>query len=136
MTRAISNTLAALARSLEAQGYAVPRVAGFLMQCLFTMFAEDVELLPRESFTQLLERLREQPVHFVDAVTALWRNMNAGGYDARLMIKLKRFNGGLFSHIDPIPLTAAQIEWLLDAARQDWRFVEPAIFGTLLERAL
>lgn len=79
VTRAISNTLAALARSLEGQGYAVPRVAGFLMQCLFTMFAEDVELLPKDSFTRLLERLREQPAHFVDAVTALWRNMDASG---------------------------------------------------------
>jgi len=136
VTRAISNTLATLARSLEAQGYAARRVAGFLMRCLFTMFAEDVELLPRESFTRLLERLCEQPEHFVDAVAALWRNMNEGGYDARLMVKLKRFNGGLFSAMEPIPLTAAQIQWLLDAARQDWRFVEPAIFGTLLERAL
>ena len=42
----------------------------------------------------------------------------------------------MFSRIDPIPLTSAQIQWLLDAARQNWRFVEPAIFGTLLERAL
>ncbi len=136
VTRAISNTLAALARSLEAQGYAVPRVAGFLMQCLFTMFAEDVELLPPQGFTRLLERLQEQPEHFVDAVSALWRNMDVGGYDAQWMVKLKRFNGGLFSHIDPIPLTAEQIQRLLEAAQQDWRFVEPAIFGTLLERAL
>jgi hypothetical protein len=136
VTRAISNTLATLARSLEAQGYAVPRVAGFLMRCLFTMFAEDVELLPKQGFTRLLERLRDQPEHFVAAVTALWRNMNEGGYDAGLMVKLKRFNGGLFHNIDPMPLTAAQIQWLIDAAHQDWRLVEPAIFGTLLERAL
>lgn len=99
--------------SLEARGYASPRVAGFLMRCLFTMFAEDVELLPRQGFTRLLERLREQPEHFVAAVTTLWRNMNEGGYDAGLMARLKRFNGGLFRDIDPIPLTAAQIQGLI-----------------------
>ncbi|MDQ5908920.1 MAG: hypothetical protein QG599_1013, partial [Pseudomonadota bacterium] len=136
VTREISATLANLARSLEGQGYAVERVAGFLMQCLFTMFAEDVELLPADGFTRLLERLQAQPALFVDAVSALWRNMDAGGYDGQLMAKVKRFNGGLFHHIDPLPLTAAQIGELLAAARQDWRFVEPAIFGTLLERAL
>jgi hypothetical protein len=136
VTREISATLANLARSLEGQGDAVERVAGFLMQCLFTMFAEDVELLPADGFTRLLERLHEQPALFVDAVSALWRNMDAGGYDGQLMVKVKRFNGGLFHTIDPLPLTAEQIGQLLEAARQDWRFVEPAIFGTLLERAL
>jgi len=136
VTRAISTTLAELARSLEAQGYAVERVAGFLMQCLFTLFAEDVELLPADGFTRLLERLQAQPELFVDAISALWRTMDSGGYDGQLMAKLKRFNGGLFHRIDPIPLTAEQIGQLLEAARQDWRFVEPAIFGTLLERAL
>ena len=136
VTRAISTTLAGLARALEAQGYPVERVAGFLMQCLFTMFAEDVELLPKEGFTRLLERLQTQPELFVQAVTALWRNMDAGGYDGQLMAKVKRFNGGLFHQLEPMPLTAAQIGELLEAARHDWRFVEPAIFGTLLERAL
>ena len=136
VTRAISATLAGLARSLEAQGHAVERVAGFLMQCLFTMFAEDVELLPADGFTRLLERLQAQPELFADAISALWRTMDAGGYDGQLMAKLKRFNGGLFHSIDPIPLSAEQIGQLLEAARQDWRFVEPAIFGTLLERAL
>jgi hypothetical protein len=31
------------------------------MRCLFTMFAEDVGLLPKGSFTDLLESLRETP---------------------------------------------------------------------------
>src|SRR5690606_41717570 len=34
------------------------------------------------------------------------------------------------------PLDATHIALLLDAARADWKHVEPAIFGTLLERAL
>ena len=35
----------------------------FLMRCLFTMFAEDVELLPKQSFKQVLERCEADPLH-------------------------------------------------------------------------
>ncbi|HKJ77822.1 MAG TPA: type IIL restriction-modification enzyme MmeI, partial [Gammaproteobacteria bacterium] len=46
VTREVSAKLAELARSLEQSGLEVERVAHFLKRCLFTMFAEDVELLP------------------------------------------------------------------------------------------
>jgi hypothetical protein len=42
----------------------------------------------------------------------------------------------LFGSATAFDLTGAQLEILLLAARRDWRNVEPAIFGTLLERAL
>lgn len=137
VTREVSTKLAELAKSLEHSGYDVERVASFLKRCLFTMFAEDVELLPKESFQNLLTDIKEKnPEAFPHAVKALWENMNAGGYSERLMQTIKRFNGGLFKGIDPIPLNVQQIELLIDASKADWRFVEPAIFGTLLERAL
>lgn len=136
VTRDVSRRLATLARSLEQSGYAVDRVAHFLKRCLFTMFAEDVELLPRESFTTLLEKLKDNPEHFSAALADLWRTMNEGGFNGALMEKIPRFNGGLFKDIDPIALTRDQIKLLIEAAKADWRFVEPAIFGTLLERAL
>lgn len=137
VTREVSTKLADLAKSLEHSGYDVERVASFLKRCLFTMFAEDVELLPKESFQNLLRDIKEKnPEAFPNAVKALWENMNTGGYSERLMQTIKRFNGGLFKGIDPIPLNAQQIDLLIDASKADWCFVEPAIFGTLLERAL
>ncbi|NYS61638.1 class I SAM-dependent DNA methyltransferase [Vreelandella salicampi] len=136
VTRAVSSKLAALAKTLEADGYEVDRVAHFLKRCLFTMFSEDVELLPKNSFTDFLTRMKETPEHFADAIGSLWESMNSGGFSGVLTAKLMRFNGGLFKDIDPIPLNAEQIQLLIDAAKADWRFVEPAIFGTLLERAL
>jgi hypothetical protein len=39
-------------------------------------------------------------------------------------------------HATALPLRPDQITYLLHAANQDWSAVEPAIFGTLLERAL
>ncbi len=136
VTRDVSRRLATLARSLEQSGYAVDRVAHFLKRCLFTMFAEDVELLPRNSFTRLLETLKDSPTKFPDALADLWRTMNEGGFNGTLMEKVPCFNGGLFHNIDPIGLDRDQIILLLEAARADWHLVEPAIFGTLLERAL
>lgn len=137
VTRQVSAKLAELAKSLEQSGYDVERAASFLKRCLFTMFAEDVELLPRESFYDLLVDIKDRnPTAFPQAVKALWETMNTGGYSERLMITIKRFNGGLFKGIDPIPLNVEQIQMLIDAAKADWRYVEPAIFGTLLERAL
>lgn len=137
VTREVSAKLAELAKSLENSGYDVERVASFLKRCLFTMFAEDVELLPKESFQSLLTDIKERnPDAFPQAVKALWETMNAGGYSERLMQTIKRFNGGLFKDIDPIPLNTQQIQLLIDSSKADWRFVEPAIFGTLLERAL
>lgn len=137
VTKQVSATLAQLAKSLEQSGIEVERVANFLKRCLFTMFAEDVELLPAGSFHDLLVDIKDRnPEAFPHAVKGLWETMNAGGYSERLMQTIKRFNGGLFKGIDPIPLTVEQIQLLIDAAKADWRFVEPAIFGTLLERAL
>lgn len=137
VTRRVSTKLAELARSLEQSGHDVERVASFLKRCLFTMFAEDVELLPKESFQKLLVDIKERnPDAFPQALKGLWETMNVGGYSERLMQTIKRFNGGLFKNIDPIPLNVQQIQLLIDASKADWRFVEPAIFGTLLERAL
>jgi len=104
VTRKVSHKLAELAKLLETQGFAVERVAHFLKRCLFTMFSEDVGLIPETSFTTLLERLKTQPEYFADAMGALWHTMNSGGYEGQLMHKLPRFNGGLFIDIDPISL--------------------------------
>ena len=137
VTREVSTKLAELAKSLEHSGYDAERAASFLKRCLFTMFAEDVELLPKSSFHDLLVDVKDRnPDAFPHALKGLWETMNAGGYSERLMQTIKRFNGGLFKNIDPIPLNVHQIQLLIDASKADWRFVEPAIFGTLLERAL
>lgn len=136
VTRSLSRTLADLARSLEKSGFDVERVAHFLKRCLFTMFSEDVGLIPNGQFTALLQRLQETPENFPDAIESLWQTMNSGGYCGVLNARLQQFNGGLFRNINPIPLDSEQIGLLINAAEHDWSLVEPAIFGTLLERAL
>jgi hypothetical protein len=142
VTREVAEHLAALAQSLEKAKHAPETVATFLMRCLFTMFAEDVGLLPEYPatkqglFTGALEHLwKPNPKAFPGGIEGLWRAMNAGT-DFGFVGKLLRFNGGLFKEPAALPLTAEQLDLLLDAAKCNWSEVEPAIFGTLLERAL
>ena len=120
-------------------------VAAFLTRCLFSMFAEDVGLLPQAeagggAFVALLRRWRDDPATLRQMLRVLWTDMDRGGFSPALAKQVLRFNGKLFKGWGQddyvLPLARAQIDGLLDAATADWREVEPAIFGTLLERAL
>lgn len=136
VTREIADQLAKLAKSLEAAGHSPQLVSSFLMRALFTMFAEDVGLLPERGFTELLQRLKNKPDTFAPMLEHLWQTMNSGGFSPILESTLLKFNGGLFAEASAIALDRDQMELLLKASEADWRYVEPAIFGTLLERAL
>ena len=106
------------------------------MRCLFTMFAEDVELLPKKLFETLLrDHWMKEPYTFVDGLQGLWEEMDEGKRNAQVG-KLLRFNGGLFRDRTALRLNIDEMQVLLLAALSDWSQVEPAIFGTLLERAL
>lgn len=69
-------------------------------------------------------------------VRSLWSAMDRGDFSPILEKKLLRFNGQLFADPNALPVTDTQLELLIDAAKADWKAVEPAIFGTLLERLL
>lgn len=136
VTREIATKLANIAKSLEAAGHGSERSAGFLTRCLFTFFAEDVGLLPKRAFADLLERVANKPEQFVPMVHELWRAMDTGQFSVAISTDVLHFNGKLFKNPDVLPLDRDQIGLLIEAARADWKQVEPAIFGTLLERAL
>lgn len=157
VTREVAQLLARLAKSLESslqaqseenqplghanQAQAAPEiVASYLTRCLFSMFAEDVELLPAGSFQGLLQKYREQPTVLQKMLAILWADMDQGGFSAALAQDVLHFNGKLFKGAGAdgysLLLTPEQIDLLIAAARANWREVEPAIFGTLLERAL
>lgn len=135
VTREVATHLAELARALDAAGHPSEAIAQFLMRCLFTMFAEDVGLLPNRLFSDALEnRWLERPDQFQGGCRALWQAMDLGAHFG--LEKLLRFNGGLFAEPHVLPLTREHLKLLVEAAKCDWSEVEPAIFGTLLERAL
>lgn len=134
VTKEIAEKLAKLAKSLEDRGLDQERVAKFLMRCVFAMFAEDVGLLPHEAFRQTIQNAGAKPEVLSRALEGLWKAMDEGGlfgYE-----KFLRFNGHFFKDAESLPLTATDIALLLEAAKADWKDVEPTIFGTLLVRAL
>jgi uncharacterized Fe-S cluster protein YjdI len=136
VTRDVATRLAELAKSLEKSGHPPDAVATFLMRCLFTMFSEDVRLLSDKLFQNALrEHWLPKPERFPTGIETLWRAMNEGATSG-FIGKLLKFNGGLFAQPNSLPLNKEQLKLLLDAAECDWADVEPAIFGTLLERAL
>jgi hypothetical protein len=135
VTREVAGKLAVLARNLEVH-HSPKQVAEFLTRCIFTSFAEDVKLLPEHSWLYLLESLREDVGNFPPMAEALWQTMNDGGFSPILRAHILKFNGGLFESTKALPLTRDQLGLLIEAADSRWRDVEPAIFGTLLERAL
>jgi len=145
VTREVAAHLAELAKSFEKEKHAPKVVAEFLTRCLFCMFAEDVGLLPngdgKPGFTELLNSLPPNGEGFETMLRTLFAEMNEGrgkGNEVSVILrrKLLKFNGGLFADNTVLPVNGTQLGILKAAAALDWQHVEPAIFGTLLERAL
>lgn len=135
VTREIAERLAKLAVTLERRGHDQEEVARFLIRCVFTMFAEDEELLSGEPFTAILRDAENaKPDEVRGALEALWEAMDEGRYFGPK--KLLRFNGHFFKDRRTPALTREDLAILREAAEADWREVEPTIFGTLLTRAL
>ena len=139
VTREIAARLAAVSKALEAS-HPPEDVAHFLMRCIFTMFAEDVDLLPKGGFSEMLADCLDSPDAFAPLITDLWAKMDAPERSARFFAAfrthLRHFNGNLFAGAKAFPLAREEIGELLAAARANWTEVDPAIFGTLLEQAL
>jgi len=136
-------------------GWETMQIARFLTKLMFALFAEDVELLPKLGiakkgvlipiFRYIVDATTDIPEEFVPLLTPLFEAMD-GRKTAYIGKYVPYFNGGLFR--DTLPDQADGLE-ILDLGRvpgaidllgeiseQDWRFVNPSIFGTLFEGAL
>jgi hypothetical protein len=118
---------------------AIEETALFLMRVIFCMFAEDVGLLPKRSFTDFLGMTLEREAAFEPELRNLWQIMgrpDGERYASAVGAEVRYFNGGLFESAQTYSLSLADRGELYEAAKADWTKVEPAIFGTLLEQAL
>jgi hypothetical protein len=136
VTRGIAERLAAVSKALEKAKHPPEDVAAFLARALFTMFAEDVGLLPEKSFRDVLAKCEAAPEKLSHMVGQLWEAMDGGGFAFAIEAHVKKFNGEFFKDRRVLPLGREEIGELRAAADANWREVEPAIFGTLLEQAL
>jgi type II restriction/modification system DNA methylase subunit YeeA len=133
VTKEVAERLAGVAQSLRKRGLEPTVVARFLDRVVFCLFAEDVGLLPRDLFTQIVERSRT-PESFSRNLGLLFDAMSKGG--EFFFEPVRHFNGGLFTDSPVLALTEEEIGHVKEAARLDWRAIDPSIFGTLFERGL
>jgi type II restriction/modification system DNA methylase subunit YeeA len=136
ITAEAAGQFAQLAAAMRGRGQDGQKVAHFLVQSLFCMFAEDEQLLPLGIFTELLKNAGSDTDKAVRRIEKLFAAMQKKGGDYGDH-DITWFNGGLFKTIDIPPLTAPDLQALYRAAADmDWRAIDPTIFGTLFERGL
>jgi hypothetical protein len=111
------------------------RIARFVTRTLFCMFATDVGLLPRETFTAILETDLSDNNAFRRHLAQLFSTMNTGGEFA--LRPVRHFNGHLFADSEvPDEVTTEHILILKELNDLNWTDVEPSIFGTFFEQIL
>lgn len=140
VTEASAETFVGIVRILmiwaRAAGYEDPseQLAHFVIRLLFCLFAEDMDLLPEDVFTKLVSYKDLDRVQFREALSNLFSSMRQGGKYG--FYTIPQFNGDLFDN-DFVPEMPGDVKHsLIDACRQDWSAIDPAIFGTLFERVI
>lgn len=145
-TQEISGVLGRLVRSMRARALHDPsqafqpitdrRIFMFVMQCILAMYADSVGLIRQKGFLTLLESYRGHAARFHLSAATVFRSLARGGHCAALRQDVPAFGSGLFREEVALPLSEADLEVLIRAAGCDWSAVEPAVFGSFLERAL
>ena len=112
----------------------------FILQLVWCMFAEDLGILPEDVLRRVLEGLIKDPKRSsADDLGQLFEYLAkeqprppAGSIYAKTPFA----NGGLFETPARVHLTVEELTTLREACDLDWRQVEPAIFGAILQGAL
>jgi type II restriction/modification system DNA methylase subunit YeeA len=134
-TEEVARKFVQIAQNLREEGHDPEKVAHFVNRMVFCMFAEDVDLLPKKLFEQMLRASLDQPAQFVRNAEALFKAM--AERDGRVgFTAIDWFNGGLFEDGTALPLSESDIRIALEAAQQNWSEINPSIMGTLFERGL
>jgi type II restriction/modification system DNA methylase subunit YeeA len=134
ITVQVAQRLANIANQMRERGLHAHAVARFLDRVVFCLFAEDVGLLPRDLFSQLIEKAGQDSKKFFTLVGQLFQAMATGGNFG--LDDIRHFNGDLFDSTAVVLPTPDEMRRIKDAARLQWDQVDPSIFGTLFERGM
>lgn len=125
---------------LEARDAAEPEeLIDFTLQVVWSLFAEDLQMLPSHLFSRLLDGLlADASRSSADDLGQLFRYLAEPGPrpEHGIYSGTPYANGGLFALPRSIHLETEEVELLRSACDFDWKLVEPAIFGSLLQGAL
>ncbi len=135
LTEETAREFAGIAQRLRDRGHEGHKVAHFVNQLVFCMFAEDVGLLPDNLFTKMLDLCRADPASFAENCSTLFKAMAEPNGKVGFT-RIDWFNGGLFVDDAVLPVSRDDVEDLHRAALRDWSQIDPSILGTLFERGL
>jgi len=111
----------------------------FVLQSVWAMFAEDMQMLPSHVFTRVLDGLLADPARSSrDDLGQLFAYLNEPHErpSEGIYAGTPYANGSLFARPARVHLEREELELLRQACESSWRKVEPAIFGALLQGAL
>lgn len=125
---------------LERKAVTPAELRRFIVQTVWTLFAEDVGILesrPLETLVRALlaDTTRSTAVELAD----LYRRFDIQDSERRNRGRnnsVPYVNGELFATAVEVHLNKSELEDLLEASRFDWKFVNPTVFGSLLEGCL
>jgi len=137
LTTAAAASVAQVYQSLVDRSAApIDEIARFTLQTVWTLFAEDLDLLVGSPLQRIIDVLRKDPSRSPAAeIGFLFRVLNQKGNQHRkdLLAGTRYVNGQLFADPAELDLTHDELNLLADAAEHDWSQVDPTIFGSLLE---
>ncbi len=144
VTKKAAQYVATVFHSMQTRGIEREIAMRYCLQCVLAMFAEDVNLLPDNIFSRILEECfdsdktpAEKSEQSYDLIGNLFREMNSEGITKGGRYRgVDYFNGGLFEEINLVELTMHEVELMRAAARQNWAKVNPAIFGSFFEAGM
>ena len=134
VTQETARLFAKIAKYMEVEKVDDERLARYLNQLALCLYAENTDLLPESVFTRITKRYSVDPTRFNLRVRNLFAQMSVGG--AFGIDDIPYFNGDLFDGAEPVELNDSALLQLALATDQNWRNIEPSIFGTLFEGAL
>jgi hypothetical protein len=124
-------------------GYVGHNLEVFLVRLVYTLFADDTGIFPKDHFHYFLEN-RTNPNGFDTGSTLslIFQMLNTpvnnrqNGMDEELL-QFPYVNGGLFEEALPIPIFNEKMRRILiDCCSFDWSMVSPAIFGSLFQSVM
>lgn len=125
---------------LERRAAEAAELRRFIIQTVWTLFAEDIGIVEGKPLETLASALLADPTRSTAVELAhLYRRLNIQEHDRRnrgAAQSVPYVNGELFSVATEVHLESSELKHLLDASKFDWRHVNPTVFGALLEGCL
>ena len=134
VTRETTELFHSIVADMELYNEDPEKLARYLNQLVFCLYADAAGLLPDNLFTGIVRQYFRNPPEFAEVIRDLFERMADGGRFGA--VEIPHFNGNLFDHTEAVELSTVSLQRLVEAAGKNWQDIEPSIFGTLFERAL